>query len=88
MRDRQVALAFVRRREAKDARSVIAREMGVNLRTVYRAIERELGWAREQMRSLTRTDEDSFDTPPTEADGSAPSVYTGDPHDTPKERAA
>lgn len=44
-RDRNIALSFVRMGQTKTARAHIAKKTGVNLRTVYRAIEKELDWA-------------------------------------------
>lgn len=47
-RDRKVALLFVQKGKGRDARAVIARETGLPLSTVYRAISRELSWAESQ----------------------------------------
>lgn len=64
-RDRAIALAFVEKGETATARSEIERETGINLRLIYRAIERELEWAKEEMKRLART-------------GEAPSTAPGD----------
>lgn len=47
-RDQQLALDYVRRGGGVDAVPAIAEATGVNLRTVYRAVKRQLEWAREQ----------------------------------------
>jgi DNA-binding phage protein len=41
LRDRQIAVSFVRKGETQNARAEIAKETGINLRTVYRAIDRQ-----------------------------------------------
>ena len=45
-RDRALALEFVRLKEVRGAVQRIALDSGVNDRTVYRAIARQLEWAR------------------------------------------
>ena len=47
-RDRALALAYVQLGQTRSAVKAIAEESGVNYRTVYRAIERELEWAKAQ----------------------------------------
>jgi hypothetical protein len=69
-RDRAIALAFVEKDEAKWARKVIADNTGYNLWTVYRAIQREIEWARKQiaeMKTAPTSDKVSGPSTPTEA---------------------
>jgi hypothetical protein len=62
LRDRQIAVSFVRKGETQNARAEIAKETGINLRTVYRAIDRQLDWARENALAAD-TDAGQGDTP-------------------------
>lgn len=48
-RDRVIAMAYVRSGESRRFAAQYSREHGVALRTVYRAIDRQIEWAREQM---------------------------------------
>jgi len=47
-RDRKIALRFVQLGETREARPQIHTETGIDLRTIYRAVERQLDWARKE----------------------------------------
>jgi DNA invertase Pin-like site-specific DNA recombinase len=47
-RDRSIALAFVAKGCTRTARREIHQETGIELRTIYRAINRQLAWAKAQ----------------------------------------
>ena len=49
-------MEFVRLGENKSARRAIAVDKGVNIRLVYRAVEKHLDWARAQMQKTPEGD--------------------------------
>lgn len=62
-RDKGLALEFVRRGEPKGGALALSKATGVNYRTVYRAIERWLLWARAELAIERGPGADSTSTP-------------------------